>query len=868
MRTKVEQNAGAKLKTPGLIPGMIAGLMLGLLTQIHYLSFIAWEFPYWRMIGGSLGGILLGLVLTVSLGKGFYRLKLLSNDQPYLFPGYALLITALLAWQYWDTLAGRGLLWGTLPFWLLTTFSLGRICSLLAQYSSEQKQKLLITSCLIVVLLFGLYLRFSGLSHGLPDYIVHNDTPKQLRLIPQFIGGDPEPPDSYPVGHIYFYSNILRLWRAITGINSPVPELTTFQTLKDLTPYIISIRAFQAILGSFIPFFAFLIGRNLWGPWAGLIASFLVACDPIHLTYSRQEMGEVPQTFWVMTSLWLSTRFLKSKKGIDIFLAGLCAGLAVAVKIYGGYIVLTAVTAVLFSPFRKFRGIGLILCGMFCGITFGSYLWFNPTTWFNNVVGESFSQLFIHSTLLSKSRSDLIQEGLIYFWRGMAYRFHLPWMILSLMGIGFLFLRHQKEERFFLIPTICALLIIVSRLSYLREWDFVNLSPLLAIAIACLIISLLKHLWGFPFYRNIALLLLSSFMTFQAFVALGDAWIAKQPDTRQLARVWCLQHLTVGSLLLYDTNLSGGYASWPPREGGITLKGTPIQDLLKNKTISDIPNEHLAVLERAWWELPNLTHHQPMYLFDLRNTYWENPEIFAFHLNPSRSYPNLILPHTMVRFPDPAFLNTSWSECQPLDLLSKSEEIGEQLIFAHRPINDIGYALLGHGQGSIFFGPVIGFPTEVKMGKITSGFFAPHRRILPWFPRTYKITLVPKPGKQVLWLGIYPKPEQMASLLFRYEAWSDLEGVARIGLSRKDAPSELSLFYVTALAAQGKNETANQELARLHQRQPDFLSLYHRLAASKDENFDITLGKMANATKADSWLRAFFGPNDSEILGS
>ncbi len=867
MKNKEGQNAGAKLKTPGLIPGMIAGLILGLLTQIYYLGFIAWEVPYWRMIGGSLGGIVLGLILTVILGKGFYWLKLLPKDQPYRFPGYALLITALLGWPIWDILAERGFLWLTLPFWLITTFSLGRIYSLLVQYSSEQKQKLLLTTCLIVVLLFGLSLRLAGLSHGLPDYIVHCDSFKQLQLIPQFIEGDPEPPDSYPVGHIYFYSNILRLWRAITGINSPVPELNS-QTLKDLTPYILFVRAFQAFLGSFIPLFAFLVGRNLWGPWTGLLASFLVACDPIHLTYCRQEMGEIPQTFWVMACLWFSTQFLKSKKGIDIFLAGLCAGLAVAMKIYGGYIVLTAMTAVLFSPFRKFRGIALVLGGMFCGMTFGSYFWFNPTSWFNNLVGESIVQLLNGSigTLLSKSQLDPIKIGLIYFWRGMAYRFHLPWMILSLLGIGFLFLRHRKEERFFLVPTICALLIIGFRLSYLREWDFVNLSPFLAIAIASLIISWLKHLWGYPFYRNIALLLLGFFLTFQTLVALSDAGVARFPDTRQLAKRWVLQHVDAGSRLLYDTKISGG--TWIPVNAGITVIQTPVKEQFQDKNIPDSPPLKTTVVEQFWGEPPLNSHlYQPVQVFDLRNTYWENPIINFFRLDVNQSSSDLILPHSRVRSPEPAFLGSRSSQCQPFDLLSNSVEMKKQYLFNTLPINQMGYTLLGHGQGSIFFGPALGFPTEVKMGGITSGFFTPYRRVLPWFPRTYKVALVPKPGNQVLWLGIYPKPEQMSPLLFRYEAWPDLERIARLGLGRKNAPSELSLFYATALAAQGKHEAANQELARLHQHQPGFLSLYRRLAASKEENFNITLGKMADATQAELLAESIFWPKRFGDLG-
>ncbi len=151
-----------------------------------------------------------------------------------------------------------------------------------------------------------MFLRFSGLTHGLPDYIVHLDTPKQLCLLPNFVAGDLEPPGRYPVGHIYLYSGVIALWRSMVGISEPVPEMTP-ENRRAFSPYIIAVRAFQALLAAAIPFFVFLIGRNLWGPWVGLTAAFLMACDPIHFSYARQEMGEVPQTFWVMAGLWAAT---------------------------------------------------------------------------------------------------------------------------------------------------------------------------------------------------------------------------------------------------------------------------------------------------------------------------------------------------------------------------------------------------------------------------------------------------------------------------------------------------------------------------------------------------------------------------------
>ena len=866
MKNKERQNMGAKLKTSGLIPGMIAGLMIGLLTSLHYLEFIAWEVPYWRMIGGSLGGILLGLIVTVSLGKGFYWLKLLPKDQPYRFPGYALLITALLGWPVWDYLAETGFLWILLCFWIVLTLFLKLLPRWSKRTPFEKWEPRVIIGLLVCVLMLGLFLRFSGLTHGLPDYIVHCDTPKQLCLIPGFVEGNLIPPGRYPVGNIYLYSGVIRLWRSMIGTSGSIPELS-HETMAEFAPYIITVRALQSLLSAAIPFFIFLIGRNLWGPWTGLIAAFLVACDPVHITYSRQEMGEIPQTFWVMVSFFFATRIFLNSKLRDCLLAGLFAGMAVATKMYGGYIILAAFAAILFSPSRFLRKMGLVLFGLILGIILGSpYLWVDPAGWWNDIFWETITELSVRAPGWNWSRLHSVQRGIMYLWQGLIHRFHLPWIILSLFGIGFLFGRHQRKDLFFLVPLLTSLVIIGFALSYLREWDFVNLTPYLAMAIAALSVHLLSRWGNSPTYRRLASLGLAVFLIFQGFVALSDAIIARFPDTRQLARQWVLRYVDRGSSFLSDAIVTG--AAWIPVDSGLTLTDATGKKLLQDNNLSNLPPAQMALVERVWWDPPlSRSHYLPVQVIDLRSTFWENPQISLFRLDSPQSAPNLILPHTTIRSPEPAFLDGSGSQRQILDILSGSSSTRTQYLFKNEPINQMWFALLGQGRGSISFGPSLGFPAEVKMGKITSGLFTPVRQILPSYPRTYKVFLVPKPGKQTLWLGLYPRPDGMSPLLLRYEAWPELERMAGLGLTLKDAPAELFLFYAAALTAQGKNEKARQELDRLHQLHPQFLSLYQRLATGQEKNFNKSLGQMAQESLAGLSAEEVFWPNRPGDLG-
>ena len=110
------------------------------------------------------------------------------------------------------------------------------------------------------------------------------------------------------------------------GASGPLPALTP-QTFLEFCPADQSRPGVQALLSAAIPLFVFLFARLLVNPWAGLTAAFLVACDPVHLTYTRQEMGEIPQTFWVMASLFFCRPApgLRKKQG-HFFCRPFCRG--------------------------------------------------------------------------------------------------------------------------------------------------------------------------------------------------------------------------------------------------------------------------------------------------------------------------------------------------------------------------------------------------------------------------------------------------------------------------------------------------------------------------------------------------------------
>jgi len=861
---KPRKEGTPKTVAGGLLPAGLGGLILGLLTQIHYLGFIAWELPWIRILLGMSGGFLIGCLFSRLLGKGLSWIRVVPKAEASSFTGWALLITAAVAWPFWDDLALRQRLWIFGILWPLIIFVMLWASHRIKRLPREEGERRLVLLLLVPVLAWGIFLRFSGMTHGLPDYIVHCDTPKQLALIPHFVEGNLEPPGRYPVGHIYLYAGVIRLWKAVTGQGGSVPAFS-HETRREFYPYLVAVRSLQCLLSAAIPLFIFFFCRRLWGPWVGLLAAFLVASDPIHLSYSRQEMGEIPQFFWMSLSLVFAGRIFSGGFSRDGWWAGFFAGLAVATKMYGGYVVLGALGAVFFQRKQIIRKSAWVILGLVLGILMGSpYFWLDPGNWWNNTVLEAVDEFFVRAPHLGGSRMAQMKQGLIFLGQGLNHRFHLPWILFSLMGIGLLLWRHQKRDLFFLIPFSTACLLIGFALTYLREWDLVHLTPYLAVATAVFFVHL-REAWRWTFWRRKGLaFILALFLLFQGSVALRDALLARLPDTRELAREWVLRQADEGTRLFFDTNISG--ANWIPVNKGLNLVGIPFQKLLTERQAIAPSEGDLAVVERAWWDPPFSQDPAPLQVFNLRSTYFENPEIAFFRLSSKKDGPKIILPHGRVHPPGPAFLDTPWAFRQPLDLLSDTLPLRDRYLFAGRKMGPFFYVLLGEGQGSLQFGPAVSFPIRAELKTLKSGVVTPIQRIFPWFPRSYRLSVRPKPDCKGMWLGVFPDGLQAFPLLARYGSWAELEALARPGKGERDVPAEARLFYAAALAAQQKKAEAERELAELEKRHPGFLEDYRLLATDKGDLFP-KLRELSLAGQAALQSEDVYWPARSGDLG-
>ena len=829
----------ARLWPPGggALAGLAGGALWGLVSQLAFLASAHWEWPFLRVLGGFMGGGLLGLLLTVGLARLWQRWARDPLHDPAWAPGWTLGLSGLAAALVW-LLAGRSLLaWPLLLVLPGGMFALAGARAWWERAEHERRRAWLWRGAAVALLLLGLGLRLSGLGHGLPAYINHCDTPKQLELIPRFASGDLKPPTSYPVGHIYLYAGLAGLWHAAIG-DAP-PHLTGLEPGRAdrMQGHILAARALQAFLGALIPLLVMAIAGRLWGAGAGLLAGLLAALDPLHLTYSRQVMGDVPQTLAVLAALWLALRYLGSRRAGALFWCGICAGLAVAVKMYGGYVLLAGLAAWWLGRPRPWSALAWLAGGALAGLILATpYFFVDPASWAGNLLGEVFTQYQFSSGFEGKLwEGARFWADLVKLWEMLLHRLPLLLPLLALLGLGLILIRPSHGEKIWLAAALPPLVIILAlRLNYLREWDLVILTPFLAMSAAVLLNRALKAARGRPWWRGlvgaVALLLLLA----QGSLALGDAILPRLPDTMLLARRWLMQTLPQGGEYRAHLPFMHKYTPWPPAQGaaGGALRAIPVDKSSAAALLSGGQAPGWLLWERGWWESPPSGRVKPSQVFAMRHTYWEHTTISAYDLAGPRPAPELILPHVVLEPAGPAMAHTPQQQRQTVDLMPRGtapEEGGYaagRYIFARQPLPGLAFAALGNGNGSIFFAPGLGRVLKVAPGRVAAGLLPAWRSPWPLVPRAYRVRAEARPGAGSLWVGLFPRAQMALPLLARLKAWSQVEALAASALRQESAPPETSLFAAAALAAQGKKPQADRVIQELAKARPGWLARY------------------------------------------
>ncbi len=80
------------------------------------------------------------------------------------------------------------------------------------------------------------------------------------------------------------------------------------------------------VIGALSVGMAFVLGREVFGRWAGLLGAALLAVGYTQVWWSRQPSSEILTQFFVLAGLWLAVRFAKGADPLTGVLAGLTLG--------------------------------------------------------------------------------------------------------------------------------------------------------------------------------------------------------------------------------------------------------------------------------------------------------------------------------------------------------------------------------------------------------------------------------------------------------------------------------------------------------------------------------------------------------------
>jgi hypothetical protein len=104
----------------------------------------------------------------------------------------------------------------------------------------------------------------AGVSYGLPDWVYHSDTTKQLLRVVPFLRGDLVPEDTYPVLHMYLATLLLRVG-ALIDPHGPAESPSWPQV-------VVTVRLINAVLGMATVGLLAVAARPLFGWRVGLLA--------------------------------------------------------------------------------------------------------------------------------------------------------------------------------------------------------------------------------------------------------------------------------------------------------------------------------------------------------------------------------------------------------------------------------------------------------------------------------------------------------------------------------------------------------------------------------------------------------------------
>lgn len=206
----------------------------------------------------------------------------------------------------------------------------------------------------VLVALWAFILRYFQIEIGLP-YLYFWDEPQIASKAIEILKTGDYNPRFFNYGSLLIYLNVfinqIHLW--YLSLLSPESLLYVGQigdvlinvdtgwhwTISHPSFYVWN-RFLTALLGTGTIVVTYFLGKHIFNAWIGLIASFFLACLPIHITHSGYVTSDVPVAFFTTLVVLFALLFYQHKQMRYFVLSLVCVGVAIATKYNAGLSIL------------------------------------------------------------------------------------------------------------------------------------------------------------------------------------------------------------------------------------------------------------------------------------------------------------------------------------------------------------------------------------------------------------------------------------------------------------------------------------------------------------------------------------------------
>ncbi|HOM77580.1 MAG TPA: glycosyltransferase family 39 protein [bacterium] len=452
---------------------------------------------------------------------------------------------------------------------------------------------------LIGILFLGLFLRFLGITHGLP-YIFHPDEPTIVRsaLGVRFFPN----PKHFDWPHLYIYLNyvlymafsLFRRILEVVGLKTLGSSVLPIIWTEEAVFYLIT-RAFTALLGTLTTIPVYLSAKKLFSAnyllskdmdkqdlsksWLSrffnqsvplkiaLFSALAMAVFPFHVHHSHYSLSDVPMAFFVAWVLFFSAHILDSASLKSFLVAGFFVGLSASTKYNGGLSALIVAVAfflhyltkkpvlseILKNSYKPLLSAFMALFGFLLGTPFAL---FDYKT-FSRTDGPK-GAYWQFTNVGSRSFFDNITQFLVSFWDKFPSAWSFPFVVLFILGLllmirsffskkSFLITRLQLKPLIFLYVPSLVFLFYISGFSKTRSHYYMMAYPLIAVIVGWACAQITDFL---P--KNKSLVLLFFIFIFPFLMSLESAITFARTDTRILASNWYEEFSPPNYFVYYD----------------------------------------------------------------------------------------------------------------------------------------------------------------------------------------------------------------------------------------------------------------------------------------------------------------------------